>query len=53
MWDPDPALFQSWLYQVRTNKTRDGAGVMSFTGRPLGVARSGGKIVFGTEEHGV
>ena len=32
MWDPDPARFQSWLYQVRTEKTRDGAGVMSFTG---------------------
>lgn len=50
MRDPDPGLFQSWLYQVRNNDELDGVG--NEFHRALGVARSGGKILFGTEEYG-
>ena len=49
MRDPDPGLFQSWGYQVRTKKPLDGAG--SEFHRALGVARSGGKVIFQTEEN--
>ena len=50
MRDPDPGLFQLWLHQVRTDEPLDGAGPEFH--RAMGVARSGGKVLFETEKHG-